>query len=112
MAVSLILGAFLLFIPGRFLTSLGWAPIDPITSRILGAALLAMSWGDWRVQRSGDQAEASLWVEVHLAFTALAGVGVLRHLVAGRFPAIVWITFGLLAVFAVVWLVALLGQRE
>lgn len=110
--VSLILGAFLLIMPGRFLTWVSWAPIDPVISRILGAALLAMAWGDWRVLRSGDPTEPRLWVEVHLAFTALAGIGVLRHLVAGRYPVIVWVVFGVLALFALAWLAALVGERE
>jgi hypothetical protein len=112
MIVSLILGALLLIIPGRSLTWLGWAPIDPILSRILGAALLAMSWGDLSVWRGGGKAEAGLWAQVHLAFTALAAVGVLRHLVAGHWPVIVWILFAVLAVFALLWLAALLGERQ
>jgi hypothetical protein len=112
MIVSFILGALLLITPGRLFTWVRWAPIDPLISRILGAALLAMSWGDWRVQRSGGQAEATLWVEVHLTFTALAAIGLLRHLVAGGFPVIVWVVFALFTVFALIWLAALVGERQ
>ena len=51
LVVSVLLGALLLIVPGRLLGAVGWAPIDPLISRILGAALLAMAWGDWRVWR-------------------------------------------------------------
>jgi hypothetical protein len=112
MIVSVTLGALSLLIPGRFLTWLGWAPIDPIISRVVGAALLAMSWGDLRVWRRGGKADAGLWVEVQLAFAALAGIGVLRHLVAGRFPLIVWVLFGVFGVFALIWLVTLVAERR
>jgi intracellular septation protein A len=109
--VSVVLGALWLVIPGRFLTWLGWAPIDPILSRVLGASLLAMAWGDFRVWRRASQAEAGIWAEVQLAFAALAGIGVLRHLVAGRFPATVWILFGLFGMFALIWLAGLVRGR-
>jgi hypothetical protein len=103
MVVALILGALLLIIPGGFLGAIGWAPVDPIISRILGAALLAMAWGNLRVSRGGTPAENRLWVEFGLAFDTLAAIGVLRHLLVGWWPAMVWILFAVLAVFALVW---------
>ncbi len=39
--LSGVLGLVLLTVPGRFLQMIGWGPVDPILSRILGAALLA-----------------------------------------------------------------------
>lgn len=39
---ALLFGLALLVAPGRLLTYLGWAPIDPIMSRLLGAAVLAL----------------------------------------------------------------------
>lgn len=110
--LSAITGALLLVIPGRFLAVLGWAPIDPILSRVLGAALLAMGWGDLRVWRGGAQAETRLWVEVHLGFTALAAIGVLRHLVVARWPLIVWLLFVVFVAFAIIWLLVLLKDRQ
>jgi hypothetical protein len=112
MIVTVVLGALSLLIPGRFLTLLGWQPIDPITTRVLGASLLAMSWGDFRVWRRANNGEARLWAEVQLAFALLAGVGVLRHLLGGRWPVMVWILFGVFAVFALSWIGVLVGQRK
>jgi hypothetical protein len=109
--VSVILGALLLAMPGRFLQWLGWAPIDPIISRILGAALLALAWGDIRSWRGLTKTEVAILIEMQLGFAALAGIGVLRHLLKpAGWPAMVWILFGVLALFAVSWLVALLKQ--
>jgi hypothetical protein len=112
MILSVILGVLLLVVPGRFLGWLGWAPIDPIISRVLGAALLALSWGDFRVWRRSTKAEARLFVEVQLGFAVLAAIGVLRHLVTGWWPAIVWIVFGGFGLFALIWLGVLVGERQ
>lgn len=110
MVVSAVLGLLLLIVPGRFLSWLGWVPIDPIVSRLLGAALLGMWWGDLRVWRGVARAETRWWVEVQLGFAALAGAGVLRHLLVGHWPAMVWILFGVLVLFALTWLGVLVGE--
>ena len=109
--VSVALGALLLAMPGRFLLWLGWSPIDPITARLLGAALLALAWGDFRGWRQPAKSDITLLVEVQLAFSALGGIGVLRHLVTGAWPAMVWIVFGVLALFTIAWVVTLLDRQ-
>ena len=52
--VAVIMGIPLLIIPGRFLPLFGWteAAIDPLLTRILGAALLAFAWSSYRGWRS------------------------------------------------------------
>ena len=125
MIVSVILGVLLLVIPGSFLTWLGWVPNDPVISRVLGAALLALSWGDWRVWRSSAKAEARLLVEIHLGFAVLAGGTVLRHLLAaalaegatlgrlfaGGWPVMMWTVFGVFGLLALMWLWILVKER-
>jgi len=112
LVVSVLLGALLLIVPGRLLGAVGWAPIDPLISRILGAALLAMAWGDWRVWRRATVAESRIWYEVQAAFAALAAIGVLRHVAFGWWPAMVWVLFAGLAAFALIWIWALIEQRR
>ena len=117
-----ILGVLLFLIPGRFLGWLGWAPIDPIISRILGAALLAMSWGDWRllrelaasagVGRGLGRSELRLWAQTQALFEALTGLAVLRHLWVGRWPAMIWILFVLSVLSALTWLIVWLQERQ
>ena len=110
--VAVVVGVLLLGMPGRFLQLLGWAPIDPLVSRLLGAAFLALAWGDFRGWRAHSWSEVDVFVEVQLAFAALASVGLLRHLVSGHWPAMVWIVLLVFVLFAVAWLVALLMSRQ
>jgi len=125
MIVGVILGVLLLVIPGSFLTWLGWVPNDPIMSRVVGAALLAMSWGDLRVWRSSATAGARLLVEIHLGFAALTAAAVLRHLLAatlaegaelsrlfaGGWPVTMWTVFGVFGLIALMWLWVLVKER-
>ena len=41
--VAALVGAPLLIAPGRFLGLIGWAPVDPILSRVMGMILAALS---------------------------------------------------------------------
>ena len=110
MVLAAILGALLLALPGRFLGWLNWAPVDPLLSRMLGAALLALAWGSFRGWRSDNPAQARILIELNIAFSALSAVGLLRHLLFANYPAIVWILFGGLVVFAAAWIVALVKK--
>ena len=104
--VSGILGALMLLIPGRLLTGLGWSPIDPIVSRLLGAALLALSWSSYRGWRASEWRRVAILVEMEAIYTILACVGLLRHLLFARWPFYVWLVFVVYAAFAVAWVVA------
>jgi len=104
--VALLFGAPLLLFPGRLLDLLGWAPVDPLISRILGAALLALAWSSFRAWQAADIRQAAVLVETEIVFTVLACSGLLRHLLKANYPAMVWLVFAGLAVFAVAWIVA------
>lgn len=112
MVVGFLVGLFLLAMPGRFLALIRWAPIDPIMSRVLGAALLAMAWGSWRMWQASSQPQAKWLVEIQLGFTLLAAVGILRHLVEGGWPLMAWIIFGVFGLFALLWLAVLMSARS
>lgn len=101
--VSGITGLILLLIPGRFLLWIGWAPIDPVLSRVLGAALLGLTWGDIQVWR-GISVDNKVLIQIHLVFNTLACVGILRHFISGRgWPFVVWFMFAVFLIFAVCW---------
>lgn len=102
--VSFVSGAPLLIAPGRFLALFGWAPVDPILSRVLGAALLALAWSSYRGWQATERAQVRTLVEVEAVFTILGAAGVLRHLLTGaNYPWPVWLLFVVLAAFAVAW---------
>jgi hypothetical protein len=109
--VAILPGVPLLLAPGRFLGWLGWAPIDPIISRFLGSALLALAWSSFRGARAPEGVQRVL-VELEAVFCILCCVGLLRHLLFGWWPAMVWITFAVFASFAVAWAVLFLGDRR
>ncbi len=102
--VTFVFGAPLLLAPGRFLALFGWAPVDPILSRVLGACLLALAWSSFRGWQATETAQVGTLVEMEAVFTILGAAGVLRHLLTGAYyPWPVWFLFVLLAIFAVAW---------
>lgn len=109
---TVIFGALLFFIPGRFLQAIGWAPIDPIVSRGLGAAYLALAWSSYRGWRSKSWEQVALLVEIEAAVTVLSCIGLARHLFFARYPAWPWIFFGIYAIYAVAWVVLWLRERD
>ena len=110
--VALIFGLPMLIAPGRLLTALGWAPIDPIVSRLLGAALLAMAWSSFRGWQTDDRARVALILETEVVLDVLSCVGLLRHLLFGAYPVLPWLVFGIYAIFAVAWVAVLMGLVE
>jgi len=108
--VALILGALLLIIPGRFLGWIGWAPVEPIINRVLGAALLALAWSSFRGWLATERAQVAILIEMEVAFTVLGCIGVLRHLLFAPYPLMVWIVFAILALFAIAWIASLLKK--
>ncbi len=108
--VAALFGALLLIAPGRFLGWVGWAPIDPILSRILGAALLAIAWSSFRGWQATERAQIAILVEMEAAFTVLAILGLLRHLLFAHYPLIVWALFAVFVIFAIAWITSLLKK--
>ena len=102
--VSLIFGAALLLAPGRTLGLFGWAPIDPLISRLLGAALLALAWSSYRGWGASSYEQVSVLVEMEVIFTVFGSVGLLRHLIKAWYPWYVWFVFSVLVVFAIAWI--------
>jgi hypothetical protein len=103
MAVALVFGVPLLLIPGRTLLWVGWAPIDRIAARLLGAALLALGWSSFRGWQLMGKRDVRLLVEMEAAFTGLACIGLARHLFLGRYPLFPWLVFAILAAFFLGW---------
>jgi hypothetical protein len=110
--VAAVVGLLLLASPGRFLGLLGWAPIDPITSRLLGAALLALAWGSYRGWRATERIQVAILVELQAAFCLLASAGMLRHLATAAWPWYVWLLFVGFVAFTIAWAYALTMLRR
>lgn len=108
---TFILGAPLLLAPGRFLGLFIWNPIDPLITRLLGAALLAMTVGATRGYMIRQRERVGVVIETNLVFCALGAAGFLRHLIRGSYyPPIIWIIFGFLVLWAILWAWVLLRR--
>jgi hypothetical protein len=110
--VALIFGIGLLVAPGTFLGWFKWLPIDPLLSRVLGAALLAFAWGSFIGFRTTETSVENAILQIGLVFDVLAAVGIARHLffIPGYlWP--VWLLFIIFVIFAILWLIFLLRKR-
>jgi len=110
--VALIFGLLMLFIPGRLLGFFDWAPIDPLISRLLGAALIGWGWSSIRGYMAKSWSQISIIVEAEAIFCVLGAIGLFRHLILGGYLWIVWLIFGLFLLFAILWIAAYFTNRE
>ena len=131
MIVSAIMGAALFLIPGRTLTLVGWVQemvtlpeselavpggtfVDPLITRLLGAALLALAFASFQGWRAKSWGQVSLLVQMEAVFCVLgvAAFIVVTYTIsrnpAGRvIPIAFWVDLVILAAFAVAWGIAL-----
>jgi uncharacterized membrane protein YkvA (DUF1232 family) len=107
--IAALFGIPMLIIPGEFLPLFGWTDdvIDPLVSRVLGAAIIAMAWSSYRGWRATDWEQVNIVIEAEAMFAVLAAIGLLRHLIGYSWPAGVWLILALFVVFAIAWIVAL-----
>jgi hypothetical protein len=110
--VSLLCGAPLLIVPGQMLTLLGWTPIDPLVSRVLGAALLALAWSSFRGWMAAERTRVAIQLEMETVFAVLACVGLLRHLLFGRWPLVPWLASALFLASALAWICFLVRRDK
>jgi hypothetical protein len=110
--LTFLLGALLFIIPGRSLGIFEWTPIDPLITRLLGAALLAMAVSAVRGYLARQRERVQITIEANLIFCTLGAVGFLRHLlVTDYYPLYVWIICGFLALWAIIWAWILLRRK-
>jgi hypothetical protein len=121
MIIAAVCGAALLLVPGRTLSLVGWVPswvqlpesdlsvpgttfVDPVITRVLGAALLAMAFSSYRSWRAHQWGAVALLVQLEVTFCVLGALVIL----AGMFTTERAMPFRLvssiiLAGFALAW---------
>jgi hypothetical protein len=124
--VGLILGVPLWFVPGRFLTLVGWVPamvqlpestlsipgqtfVDAAVVRLLGVALIALALSSIQGYRAKHWDQVELLVQLEAVFCVLGTVSMIGtglFFFQRVFPLFGWLVTALFAVFAVVWLLA------
>jgi hypothetical protein len=120
--VSVILGAGLWVVPGRTLMLLGWVQenvvlpesdlavpggtfVDPLVTRLLGAALLALAFAGFQGWRAKQWSQVSLLVQMEAVFCAVSTVAFIATLFLGErgTPPAFWVLLIFTVAFGVAW---------
>jgi hypothetical protein len=99
---TLVLGLPLLVLPEPVLSRLGWVAVDPLASRLVGAALIALGWQSWRSRKSGRAVYRAL-LGLKVIWCSLAIIGSIAAIGAGA-PQPTWALLSALLVFDGVWI--------
>lgn len=100
--VDMFTGIPLLIFPELVLPVLGWNTIDPIATRVVGAALMAIGIESWLGRNAGVEVfRAMLTLKVIWSSCAILGIG-LGLLMGG--PQASWLFMSVFAIFWVVWI--------
>lgn len=131
--VGLVLGGALLLVPGRTLSLLGWVQewvqlpeselsipgqtfVDPVISRLLGAALLSLAYLSFRVWAKAFRSakEAQLIIEFEAVYCAVSIIAILIAMftMVRTTAAIVWVILLMYAAFFTAWGLAWQAGRK
>jgi len=129
--ISGLLGLCLWFIPGRFLTLLGWVPqwviladsdvqvpgttfIDAFITRLLGAALLALAYSSVRGWRMSQWGDVALVVQLESVFCILGLVSMIWSLIqiTRSVPSIGYVLIVVFTGFFLAWFWALRSHTK
>src|SRR4051794_15589673 len=99
--VDVVLALPLLFAPAAFLHALGWTAIDPVTARLVGAALLGIGVASWMGRNEGADA-FRVMLNLKLVWSASAIVGLVISVGEGA-PPFAWGVLSAFIAFFGVW---------
>ena len=126
--VAFLFGVAFILIPGRTLNLLGWVPdwvelpdsessvpggtfVDPVITRVLGAALIALSFSSFRAWQGANRNwdEVAILVQMELVFTVLSTIAIIAGglLMVRSMPVIGWVLAAIMAAFAIAFGLAL-----
>ncbi|RAL25250.1 hypothetical protein DL240_03295 [Lujinxingia litoralis] len=91
----------LMVAPTAFLTTLGWESVDPISARLVGAALIGIGVESW-LGRDRPAESYRTMLRVKMLWSASAALGIAVSMVQGA-PQMGWGFFGIFAAFNLLW---------
>jgi hypothetical protein len=94
-AVDLVFAAPLFFAPRAFLGLLGWTEVDPVTARLVAAALVGIGVESW-LARDAPVASFRTMLQLKCLWSGVATVGLVWSALTGA-PVMTW---GFVVVFA------------
>jgi hypothetical protein len=100
-AVDMLFAIPLLFFPEILLPLLGWKVVDPITSRLVGAALLGIG-GESLLSRNASKEVFLAMLNLKIIWAAGAVIGIALGIAAGG-PPLAWALLVIFVAFLGVW---------
>jgi hypothetical protein len=94
--VDLVFAVPLLLVPEELLPLLGWTAVDPVSARLVGAALMGIGVQSWRSRNAGVPAYRAL-LSLKIIWSASAIFGLTLAIARGAPP----LTFALLSIFLI-----------
>lgn len=91
----------LLVAPVLFLKTFGWTEVDPISARLVGAALVGIGVESLLGRHKGPEAYLGM-LRLKILWSATATLGILVSMLQGA-PVMGWAFFGVFAVFNGIW---------
>ena len=103
--VDVVFALPLMFVPVPFLTWLGWPAVDPITTRLVAAALLGIGVESWLGRHAGPASYRGM-LNLKIIWSAGAVAGLIASLVGlgKEAPLIGWSLVVIFAVFNGLWI--------
>lgn len=100
-ALDIVCGLPLLLVPEAILPRLGWRTVDPVTTRLVAAALLAIGVQSWRGRHDGVGAyRAMLGLKVVWSASAIVGLTIA---IARGAPPLAFLCLSIFLAFCGVW---------
>jgi hypothetical protein len=91
----------LLLIPGKFMSIFGWSPVDPIMSRLVGAALLGIGV-ESLLGRNANRDVYKAMLNLKIIWSSGVVVGIVLGIASGG-PDIAWAFLAIFAAFLGLW---------
>ena len=99
--VDVVIAVPLVLAPEEILPRLGWASVDPVSARLVGAALMAIGVQSWRGRREGAEPyRAMLGLKIVWSTTAVVGLTIA---IARGAPPLAFLLLSVFVGFCGVW---------
>jgi hypothetical protein len=93
----------LLIAPSAFLPLFGWTHVDPVTTRLVGAALVGIG-GESLLGRNADLPTFRTMLRLKVLWSVTANVGFLASIAEGGAPWGTWLFLGIFMGFSALWI--------
>ena len=100
-AADLLFAVPLLVAPGWFLRPFGWAQVDPVTSRLVGAALVGIGVESLLGRNAGRESFLTM-LRLKILWSATATAGLVVSALQGG-PPLTWLFVAIFGSFCALW---------